>query len=570
MILLLLVPILGLSVWAPREGVAAAAVKPVPTIREGKAVAPPLASTTQSEPDRKILTVRRGESFFEILTRNGVSGAEALAVTKSARRCFDTRRVQPGHTLALEFSPENQRLTALDYQIASRQKLVVRMHNGRFTARRARGTVRLAAAPNKTQLMTASVIPLSDLPTPQVARKPHRAASTALGPSSKTPGLRQVDVTVRKGHSLSDILTEHGVRTSEIGAFTKSVRKVYNLGDIRPGKTMHVWLTPGKPTHIHYLAYEIDDTTYLEVRARKGTFHSQMRTLPVDVRYERAEGRIGSTLYTSARAGGIHPEIVMQLTDIFAWNINFFTDIQAGDTYSVLYEKRYVDEKFKGYGRVVAASFVNQGERHVAIYYANARRGIEGYYNEQGKPLKKMFLKAPLNYRRISSGFTHSRRHPIFHDLRPHLGVDYAAPTGTPVCALGPGRVELAGWQTGFGKTIRVRHPEGYKSYYGHLCRYAPGIRTGKKVDQGDVIGYVGSTGWATGPHLDFRVSQNGRFVNPLKLKSVNGPALSGRALANFKHVSGQRLAMLEDLNLDIALAVPEPVRTATEKRFGG
>jgi len=242
----------------------------------------------------------------------------------------------------------------------------------------------------------------------------------------------------------------------------------------------------------------------------------------------------------------------MDLTDIFAWDINFFTDIRDGDTYTVLYEKYYVGDTFKGYGRVIAARFINQGQKHVAVYF-NDGNGTRGYYDEKGKPIQKLFLKAPLNYRRISSGFTYHRMHPVFHKVRPHLGVDYAAPTGTPVVALGDGKIIFKGWSNGFGESIRIKHRNGYISYYGHFSRYARGMKKEKKVDQGQVVGYVGMTGVATGPHLDFRIKYNGKFINPLKLKSVTGPPLKGANLASFKENSTKNLAMLDDPSLNIA-----------------
>ncbi|MRR13886.1 M23 family metallopeptidase, partial [archaeon] len=272
-------------------------------------------------------------------------------------------------------------------------------------------------------------------------------------------------------------------------------------------------------------------------------------------------GRIRSSLYGSAVSDGVNPEVVIKLTDIFAHDINFFSGVQTGDTYAVLYEKYYVKDQFKGYGRVVAARFNNQGEEHTAIYYENKRRGIHDYYDEKGRPMKKMFLKAPLNYRRISSFFSHNRLHPIFGVVRPHLGVDYAAPMGTPICSVGQGKVVFRGWMRGYGQTVRIKHPDGYVTYYGHLSRFAKVIRPGKTVDQGDTIGFVGRTGYATGPHLDFRVYRYNKFINPLKMKNVNGPPLRGGVLADFKRISSVRLAMLENKSRSIAESQPSPKR---------
>jgi murein DD-endopeptidase MepM/ murein hydrolase activator NlpD len=243
----------------------------------------------------------------------------------------------------------------------------------------------------------------------------------------------------------------------------------------------------------------------------------------------------------------------MDLADIFGWDINFFTEIQDGDTFTVLYEKYNVQDKFKGYGRVLAARFVVKGVEHLAVYYDN-NKGMHGYYDEHGKPIRKLFLKAPLNYRRISSGFSYHRLHPVFHVQRPHLGVDYAAPSGTPVVALGEGRISACGWSGGFGKAITIMHPGGYITHYGHLRGFAKGITKGRRVAQGDVIGYVGATGIATGPHLDFRVQYRGKFTNPLHLEPVNGPSLKGPVLARFRQQSLKELTLLDDLSLDKSL----------------
>ncbi|HOO45370.1 MAG TPA: M23 family metallopeptidase, partial [Deltaproteobacteria bacterium] len=184
------------------------------------------------------------------------------------------------------------------------------------------------------------------------------------------------------------------------------------------------------------------------------------------------------------------------------------------------------------------------------VYFDN-HKGVSGYYDAQGKPIQKLFLKALLNYRRISSGFSYNRMHPVYHKMRPHLGVDYAAPTGTPIVALGDGKVVYKGWSNGFGESLRIQHRNGYITYYGHLSRYAKGMSKGKQVKQGQVIGYVGATGVATGPHLDFRVKSGGSFINPLKLKSVTGPALKGNELNEFKEKAAGSLVMLDDPSLN-------------------
>jgi murein DD-endopeptidase MepM/ murein hydrolase activator NlpD len=565
--MLLLIAFLGGSWWylkGPDVHAEIVKVPPTPQVRTAS-IAPltiPTAEPVSCTPIRKVYTVDQGDTFYEILKENGVPGEEALSIIRAVKHVFNTARIHAGNTIVLVFSPDNQRLIELHYEISDLKELLVTVSDDKIRARR--------VAMDQEE----RVIPDTEIAPPAKPEQTAPAPGT-LQPSTEkrptaAPGLRQVEVTIKKGHNLFDILRERGISGSEIDAFAKSARKVYNLRDIKPGNTMTVWLTQNKPAHMKRLTYEIDDTNYLDVTSDKNTFNARIRTLQLEVRYERANGTISNSLYESARANGLNPEIVMELTDIYAWNINFFSDIQPGDTYSVLYEKYYVKDEFKGYGRVVAATFVNQDQRHVAIYYQNERKGIQGYFDEKGKPLKKMFLKAPLNFRRISSCFTQHRMHPIFNVYRPHLGVDYAAPAGTPVCSLGTGQIAFRGWSKGFGNTIRVKHPEGYISHYAHLSRFAKGLAVGKKVDQGDVIGFVGSTGYSTGPHLDFRMSHCGKFVNPLALKSVNGPALQGRALSDFKNLTAKRLAMLSEPGIKIAVKSQDKTKQPSIKIAAG
>ena len=469
----------------------------------------------EQKPIRKESTINKGDSFYKILQENGIAQRQAHDILMAAKEVFDLSKVLPGNELVLVFSADNQNLIELDYEISDHYRLNVFIDDEDIRAQK----------------------------TP-VERILHSTYDGAL---------EQLDFTIKQGDHLYGILHNSGVGDYQIDLIVKSVKKVYNLSDIVPGNTMSIWVTQETPVKLARLTYEIDSLNFLEVKPDNGSFKANKHTLEVEVRYERAEGSISNSLYESAIQAGLSPEVVMDLTDIFAWDINFFTDIRDGDTYTVLYEKYYVGDTFKGYGRVVAARFMNQGEEHVALYFEDGS-GIKGYYDDQGKPIQKLFLKAPLNYRRISSGFTYHRMHPVYHKMRAHLGVDYAAPTGTPIVALGDGKVILKGWSNGFGKSIQIKHRNNYVTYYGHLSRYAKGIDKGRQVSQGQVIGYVGMTGVATGPHLDFRVRYNGNFINPLKLKSVTGPPLKGTELAAFKDISTKRLAMLVDPALNIAV----------------
>ncbi len=470
------------------------------------------APDASAEPIRKISTIDRGDSFYAILMQNGVSARQAYDILNETKPVFDLSKIVPGRELVLIFSPDNQDLIGIEYSISDISRLDVSINGESIDARK-------------------------------------QEISRVL-PSGYSGRIKQTDYIVEKGDNLYNVLRSNGVCDYQIGLVIKSVNKVYNLSGIIPGNAMSIWVTEEEPARLARLTYEIDYLNLLEVVPENGAYKATKQTFDVDVRHERAEGTINSSLYESAIQAGLSPEVVMALSDIFAWDINFFTDIRQGDHYTVIYERYYVKDTFRGYGRVVAARFVNQGSPHVAVYFDDGD-GVKGYYDEEGKPIRKLFLKAPLNYRRISSGFSHRRIHPIYQVARPHLGVDYAAPTGTPVVALGNGTVTFKGTSGGFGKSIQITHQAGYVTYYGHLSGYAKGISKGTRVSQGEVIGYVGSTGVSTGPHLDFRVRHNGKFINPLKLKPVNGPPLKGKSLARYKEFSTKRLAMLDDPSLN-------------------
>jgi len=224
-------------------------------------------------------------------------------------------------------------------------------------------------------------------------------------------------------------------------------------------------------------------------------------------------GSLSNNLYDAFVQLGEHPAILDRVTQVFAWDIDFFRDPRRGDSFSVLIEKKWRDDGvFLGYGNVLSARYVNQGHAYVGIRYG------DGLYDSAGQSLQKILMKAPLKFSRISSGFTNSRLHPVLGIRRPHWGVDYAAPMNTPIFSAGDGVVTSAGWAGGYGKCVTIRHNGVYATLYRHLNGFAAGVKTGKRVKQGEVIGYLGMTGLATGPHLDYRVQMNGRFINPTSL----------------------------------------------------
>jgi murein DD-endopeptidase MepM/ murein hydrolase activator NlpD len=230
--------------------------------------------------------------------------------------------------------------------------------------------------------------------------------------------------------------------------------------------------------------------------------------------------------------------VVSKFTDIFAWDINFFVDPQEGDSFDIIFEKKFAEGRFLGYGDILSARYVNNGHVFYAIGMKQGNDPIQ-YYDMEGKSLQKEFLKAPLHFNRISSRFSLHRKHPVLGIVRPHLGIDYAAPVGTPVYSAADGKIVAAGIQNGFGKHVRISHGGSYETSYGHLCDYARGVLAGAFVKQGDCIGYVGTTGITTGPHLDYRMTRGGRFVNPL---TVSLPRKGGVGADGMSAFSAMRM----------------------------
>jgi murein DD-endopeptidase MepM/ murein hydrolase activator NlpD len=262
-----------------------------------------------------------------------------------------------------------------------------------------------------------------------------------------------------------------------------------------------------------------------------------MVDIPIRMDTVAVAGSLTTNLYEAFLSKGETPALIQLVTKIFAWDVDFFKDPRVGDAFSLLVEKRYgEDGSFRGYGQVLSAKYVNRGKEFYGILYNGS------YYDEKGTSLEKMLLKVPLNFARVSSGFTAKRLHPILGINRPHWGVDYAAPMGTHIFAAGDGTIEYAKWVNGYGNTMKIRHNGVYNTYYAHLRGFAPGMRAGRRVHQSEVVAYLGMTGLATGPHLDYRVECYGKFINPASLKME---AKDGVAKSEWKPFCDRRDALL-------------------------
>ncbi len=337
---------------------------------------------------------------------------------------------------------------------------------------------------------------------------------------------------VCKNEIPSKILQSRGVSYNTIDFIAKKHKKsVFDITKIKVGnKYTFIKANDSLRTPLFWI-YEIDKVDFA-VFSLTDSLTAWVGHKAVTTTTDYIEGEITSSLWNAMAEAGGDQNITLQLSDIYAWTVDFF-GIQKGDKFKVLYEQQYIEEEKSGIGKIWAAELTNDKVVHKAYYFENGNK--QDYFDENGENLRKAFLKAPLNYRRISSTFSNGRYHPVLKIVRPHHGVDYAAAAGTPVQSIGDGTVIDKGFQAkGGGNYLKIKHNSIYTTTYMHLKGFAKGISKGTKVKQGQVIGYVGSTGISTGPHLDFRMQKNGTYIDPLKFKSPSAPPVDKKAKGKF------------------------------------
>ncbi len=321
---------------------------------------------------------------------------------------------------------------------------------------------------------------------------------------------------VRRGESLADLLLPFGASMQQIFRISELPDTLIDERKIKPGNSFSVFST--SDTTPAFFVYEKDPLNYVLVRIAHDTIWAQNGQKPIEIRLQFASGTIESSLWESILNTQTNPMLAIDLSEIFAWSIDFF-GLQQGDQFRVIYEESYVDNESIGIHKILGAWIYHNETDFWGIPFE--QNGVRSFFDEEGNSLRKAFLKAPLRFSRISSRFSHSRLHPVLKIRRPHHGVDYVAPTGTPVHSVGDGVVTQVGYQKrGGGNYIKIKHNSVYSTTYMHLSRFGKGMKQGIYVKQGDVIGYVGSTGLSTGSHLDFRFFKNGSAVNPLTVEA--------------------------------------------------
>jgi len=321
---------------------------------------------------------------------------------------------------------------------------------------------------------------------------------------------------IKRNGFLSEILLKRGVTMQDIDQLVRNSKSVFDVRSIRSGNNYIMFCDRDTLARARYLVYEHDPTTCYVFSFRDSLNITPFRKeIKSEIKY--ASGTIETSLWDAMINGGLHPSLAAELSEVFAWTVDFF-GLQKGDNFKVIYEELSIDGESLGSGRIYGAQFNRSGTSIAAIPFVQGE--TESFFDSEGNSLRKAFLKAPLKFSRISSHFSGARMHPVLRIVRPHYGVDYAAPVGTPVHSIGDGRVISATHEGGAGRMVKIKHNSVYTTAYLHLSRFGAGISAGKFVKQGDVIGYVGSSGLSTGPHLDFRFYKNGSPVNPLKVEA--------------------------------------------------
>ncbi|MGK0250471.1 MAG: murein DD-endopeptidase MepM/ murein hydrolase activator NlpD [Oleispira sp.] len=359
-------------------------------------------------------------------------------------------------------------------------------------------------------------------------------------------------ITIKSGDTLGSIFSDNGLSATTTHYVAALNDHTKALRYIKPGQKIHLLLDEHQSLLEMKYVYGITKTLEIH-RNEDQSLSSQIVNYKLDALPVFRQGVIKSSLFEAAAAGDIPDSIIMDLADIFGWDIDFSLDIRRGDRFGVVYNELYKDGVKIKSGEILAAEFINNGKLYKAVYYTNPK-GEGDYYSEDGKSMRKAFLRSPVKFARISSKFSLKRWHPVLSKWRSHKGVDYAAARGTPIRASGDGKIVLAGRKGGYGKAIFIQHGGRYRTVYGHLNSYAKGIRVGKKVKQGQIIGYVGSTGLATGPHLHYEFRVNGTHRNPLTVRLPEAKPVHPSNLPHFKENTQAYLSMLQVMGNTLAI----------------
>ncbi|MDD0842055.1 peptidoglycan DD-metalloendopeptidase family protein [Pseudomonas sp. Gutcm_11s] len=363
-------------------------------------------------------------------------------------------------------------------------------------------------------------------------------------------------VTVASGDTLSTVFARVGLDANAVHEAINSSKDAKRFGRLHVGQALDFKLTAdGK---LERLSSKLSDLESIVLTRNDQGFSFKRELVKPDVRTTYAHGVINSSLFLSAKRAGLSHSLTMDLANVFGYDIDFAQDIREGDEFELIYEEHVVSGKQVGSGNILSARFTNRGKTYSAVRYTN-KQGATSYYNADGMSMRKAFIRTPVDFARISSKFSMGRRHPILNKIRAHKGVDYAAPRGTPIKAAGDGKVLLAGRRGGYGNAVIIQHGNSYRTLYGHMQGFAKGVRTGVNVKQGQIIGYIGTTGLSTGPHLHYEFQVNGRHVDPLSQKLPMADPIAGADKKRFLQLSKPLMARMDQEKATLLAANKQP-----------
>ncbi len=377
--------------------------------------------------------------------------------------------------------------------------------------------------------------------------KPQQAPATpeATPPASEEPIIEEAwqTVMVKSGDNLTTLFRRVGLTPQDVYRIGKATKNSKSLTKLMPGQRLDFVINQGRVEKILHIKTLLEQD--LITRNSEGGYNIDKILREPEVRHKFAKRTIQNSLFVDGQKAGLSQKKLMELANIFGWDIDFALDIRAGDSFAVLYETKFLDDKPFGEGKILAAQFINQGR------IVNAIRHKDGnYYSDKGYSMRKAFLRSPVDFFRISSKYNLSRKHPILKVVRPHRGVDYAAATGTPIKASGDGKVIWRGTKGGYGRTVIIQHAGIYTTLYAHMSKYNSKVKKGSRVKQGQVIGFIGSSGTATGPHLHYEFRVNGVHKNPLKVKFPNVQPLNKKQMQSFAPRAQDLLEQLQAYQL--------------------
>jgi murein DD-endopeptidase MepM/ murein hydrolase activator NlpD len=523
------------------------------------------------------LEVRRGGSLYELFVRHGLSRGDLVSIERGSRSLRKSlRRLRPGQAVTVTASPDGRVHRMRLERAGPKDLLIERRDGGAFAARKVAdlpppGKPRTTAAAASSVGAAARDEPSAADPDPAgltgpaprqqatQAPKASRPLTTAASDPARVAGPEAIAmtdggvpsvqtvhrVTVRPGDSLYLIFARLGIPPTELANLMGSADEAQRLRRLIPGQSLMVGLDSGN--RLSSLRVVLDETRALEIHRRADSFESRIHEVPLESRVTSATAVIENSLFLAGQREGLSDRVIMELVEIFGWDVDFALDVRAGDRFTVVFEELYKDGHKVRDGHILASEFVNRGRSVRAIRYVDDNGRAE-YFSPEGLSMRKAFLRTPVNFSRISSRFTRGRMHPVLQRMRAHRGVDYAAPRGTPVKAAGDGRVVFAGRKGGYGKTVILKHGATYTTLYGHLSRLHRRARIGRRVEQGEIIGYVGSTGLATGPHLHYEFQVRGIHQDPLRVKLPKALPIDARYRDDFLRKSAPLVGQLDVL----------------------